>query len=81
MSATPQLTPDQVAQVSGLVSEYITNQRERYASRAILLTAARKTALNGFFSIQLLDNTGVLVLKGERVANPDFYPMLRSLGI
>jgi hypothetical protein len=34
-----------------------------------------------FFSPQLLDSARLLVLKGERVANPDFYPMLRSLGL
>ena len=31
-------------------------------------------------SPQVLDGTRLLVLQGERVANPDFYPMLRSLG-
>jgi hypothetical protein len=35
---------------------------------------------HGFFSPQLIDGTRLLVLQGERVANPDFYPMLRSLG-
>ncbi len=35
--------------------------------------------MDGFFSPQLLDGTRLLVLQGERVANPDFYPMLRSL--
>jgi hypothetical protein len=36
--------------------------------------------MDGFFSPQLLDGTRLLVLQGERVANPDFYPILRSLG-
>jgi hypothetical protein len=77
---TQQLTPDQVAQVSVLVSQYITTQREKYAPRAIPLSAQQKNALAGFFSPGLLDGTRLLVLQGERVANPDFYPMLRSLG-
>jgi hypothetical protein len=34
----------------------------------------------GFFSPQLRNNTRVLVLQSERVANPDFYPMLSNLG-
>jgi hypothetical protein len=34
----------------------------------------------GFFSPQLIDDTRLLVLSGERVANPEFYPMLRNLG-
>jgi hypothetical protein len=36
--------------------------------------------MDGFFSSQLLESTRVLVLQGERVANPDFYPMLKGLG-
>jgi len=76
----PQLTPDQIAQVSGLVSQYISTQREKYATRAIPLSAPQKAAMNGWFSPQVLDGTRLLVLQGERVANPDFYPMLRSLG-
>jgi hypothetical protein len=76
----PQLTPDQIAQVSGLVSQYISTQREKYAPRAIPLSVQQKAAMKGFFSPRLLDGTRVLVLQGERVPNPDFYPMLRSLG-
>jgi hypothetical protein len=78
--ATPRLTPEQIAQVSGLVVQYIATQRERYASRVIRLSAQQRVAMDGFFSSQLLDGTRLLVLQGERVANPDFYPMLRSLG-
>ena len=78
--ATPRLTPDQIAQVSGLVAQYITAQREKYAPRAAPLSDRQRAAMNGFFSPQLLENTRVLVLQGERVVNPDFYPMLRSLG-
>jgi hypothetical protein len=33
-----------------------------------------------FFSPELLGNTRLLVLRKERVANPDFYPKLRNLG-
>jgi hypothetical protein len=79
--ATSRLTPEQIAQVSGLVARYIATQRERYASRAVPLSVQQRAAMNGFFSPQLLDVTRLLVLQGERVANPDFYPMLRSLGL
>jgi hypothetical protein len=34
----------------------------------------------GFFLPQLIDATRLLVLRGERVANPEFYPMLRNMG-
>jgi hypothetical protein len=36
--------------------------------------------MNGFFSPQLLEGIRLLVLQGEQVANPEFYPMLRTLG-
>jgi hypothetical protein len=77
---TPHLTSDQIAQVSGLAAQYIATQRERYSPRAVPLSAQQRAGMNGFFSPQLLEGTRLLVLQGERVANPDFYPMLRSLG-
>src|ERR1700693_422870 len=76
----PQLTPDQIAQVSGLIAQYISTQRDKYAPRAIPLSAQQRVAMNGFFSTQLLEGTRLLVLRGERVSNPDFYSMLKSLG-
>ena len=78
--ATPRLTPEQIAQVSDLVTHYIATQCERYASRAIPLSVPERALMDGFFSPQLIDGTRLLVLQGEWVANPDFYPMLRSLG-
>jgi hypothetical protein len=78
--AAPLLTPDQIAQVSGLVFRYISTQREKYAPRAISLSVQQRAAMTGFFSTELLDSTRLLVLRGERVGNPDFYPKLKSLG-
>jgi hypothetical protein len=78
--ATPRLTTEQIAQVSGLVFQYITAQRQKYVPRAIPLSAQQKAIINGFFSPQLLDSTRLLVLQRERVGNPEFYPMLRTLG-
>ena len=78
--ATPQLTPEQVARVSALVAQYIAGQRDRYAPRAVALSAQQRDAMRGFFSPQLLDGTRLLVLQRERVANPEFYPMLRTMG-
>ena len=77
---TPRLTPDQISQVTGLVAQYISTQREKFAPRAMPLSAQQRAAMNGFFTPQLLESARLLVLQGERVANPDFYPMLRSLG-
>jgi hypothetical protein len=80
MATTPKLTPDQVAQVSELVAGYISAQRGKYAPRAIPLSSQQRAPLEPFFAREVLDNVRVLVLEGERVANPGFYPMLRSLG-
>jgi hypothetical protein len=76
----PRLNPEQIAQVSGLLAQYIESQRDSFAPGAIPLSAEQKQAMAGFFSPQLIDDTRVLVLQGERVPNPDFYPMLRNLG-
>lgn len=74
------LSPDQITQVSSLLAQYIEAQRNRFGSRAIPLSAEQKQAMARFFLPQLIDGTRVLVLKGERIPNPDFYPMLRNLG-
>ncbi len=76
----PRLMTEQIAQVSDLVARYIAKQRERYAPRAVALSEEERAAVDEFFSQQLLDNARVLGLEEERVANPDFYPMLRGLG-
>ena len=79
--AIPHLTPDQIAQVSNLVAQYITAQREKYAPRASPLSVQQKSKMAGFFTPQVLENARLLVLGGERVVNADFYSMLRSLGL
>ena len=78
--ATPKLTPDQVAQVSGLVAGYISAQKEKFAVRAVPLTAQQRAAVATFFSLELLGSTRLLVLEDERVSNPGFYPTLWNLG-
>jgi hypothetical protein len=80
MASVPRLTPEQIAQVSGLVSQYITAQRGKYAPRAVPLSVPQRAPLEPFFAREVLNGVGVLVLHGERVPNPEFYSMLRSLG-
>jgi hypothetical protein len=77
---TPELPAMQIAQISGLVANYIRAQRELYAARTSALPTELRVQMNGFFRPDLLNTTRALVLKGERVANPDFYPMLQELG-
>jgi len=76
----PRLSPELIAQLSGLVAQYISTQRGKYAARAVPLSAQQKAAISGFFSAQVIDGARLVVLQGERVSNPDFYPMLRNLG-
>lgn len=76
----PILSDELIAQVSGLVADYIATRRNTYIHRAIPLTTDQRTAMAGFFTPRLLDETRLLVLNDERVANPDFYPMLRQIG-
>lgn len=78
--ATPKLTPEQITNLSELVAQYISAQRERYRPRAMPLSAQQRAAMEGFFSPELIGGARLLVLQGERVANPEFYPMLRSMG-
>jgi hypothetical protein len=78
--AASRFTPDEVRHISGLVAGYISNQRKRYETRALPLSAKERAPLARFFSREVLDRVRVLVLQGERVPNPEFYPTLRSLG-
>jgi hypothetical protein len=77
--ATPQLTPDQIAEVSSLVSGYITTQRETALPLALPLSTAQRASMDGFFLPQVLD-TRLLVLNDTRVENPPFYVPLRRMG-
>jgi hypothetical protein len=80
MASVPRLTSEQIAQVSGLVSQYITAHQGKYAPRAVPLSAQQGASLEPFFAREVLDSVRVLVLHGERVPNPEFYPLLRGLG-
>jgi hypothetical protein len=76
----PVLPPALIAQLSALVAQYISTQRAKYRFTAAPLSDQQKATMAGFFQPELLDDARLLVLRGERVANPDFYPMLRNLG-
>ena len=76
----PKFSPHQVAQVSSLVAEYITTQRERFFPGATPLNLAERAAMADYFLPQVLDAVRVLVLHGIRVEDPFFYPMLAGMG-
>jgi hypothetical protein len=77
--ATPKLTPKQISEVSNLVAGYVLAKRDKYAARAVPLSAQQRASVAVFFSSELLGNTRVLVLESEHVANPEFYPMLYAM--
>lgn len=79
MMATPELSPEQVTQVSDLVAGYITDQRVKASPLAVPLSPEQRASLDGFFPPQVL-GTRLLVLGETRVENPTFYPMLRQMG-
>jgi len=56
--ATPELKPDQIAQVSELVCQYITAQRGKYAERAVPLSAQQEVPLEPFFAREVLVRSG-----------------------
>jgi len=76
----PVLPPAQVAQLSELVAQYISNQRTKYFPTAAVLSTQQKATMEGFFSTELLNETRLLVLVEQRVANPDFYSTLAAIG-
>jgi hypothetical protein len=78
--ATPQLSPEQIEQVSGAVAGYIASQRDRFLSRSTKLSDAQKAVIAGFFRADLLETTQIVVLEKERIGNPDFYAMLQGMG-
>jgi hypothetical protein len=47
--ATPKLNTDQISQLSGLVGDYITTQRQKYAPRAVPPSAQQRASVAAFF--------------------------------
>src|ERR1035437_6895014 len=78
---TPSLTPEQLAQVSGLVAQYIATQRENALPHALPLDTKQRAAVDGFFLPEVLDGARLLALGGIRVENPTFYPTLRGISV
>jgi hypothetical protein len=77
---SPQLTADQIAEVSSLVAVYINAQREKALPLAVPLSPEQRASMDGFFLQQLLDTTRLKVLTESRVENPPFYVPLRRMG-
>jgi len=76
----PRLSEEQTAWIIQQVAKYIEQQREAYKRKAAPLDSHQKSAMRPFFPASLLDSARVLVLGGERVSNPPFYPELQRMG-
>ncbi len=78
--AMPILPPEHIEQLSRLVAQYISSQQTRYLPKGVPLSTQQRTGMAGFFDSHLLEEARLVVLVGEWVANPDFYPMLEAIG-
>ncbi|HEX7287962.1 MAG TPA: hypothetical protein VF532_17370 [Candidatus Angelobacter sp.] len=74
------LPPGLIGQIAGMVEDFILSSRKKYAERAAPLTPEQRAAVQPFFAAEILDQTRVLVLHGERVQDPPFYGMARMMG-
>jgi hypothetical protein len=76
----PTLAAAQVDWVIQQVVGYIGHQRQTYRPGAMPPTLSQQTAMRRFFPQSALDSTRLVVLAGERVANPPFYGELAKMG-
>jgi hypothetical protein len=76
----PKISDDQVEWVIQRVAAYIDQQRQAYRLRALPLSQNQKAAMKPFFPAPTLESGRVVVLAGERVSNPPFYPELVTMG-
>src|SRR5690349_9276407 len=74
------IPPAMLAQFSGMVEDYILNSRKKYAARALPINAGQRSSMQSFFPAEILDQTRLLWLQGERVQDPPFYGMARMMG-
>lgn len=74
------ISPGMIGQVAGMVADYINGSRKKYGANAASLTPGQRAAMQPFFSAEILEQTKVLVLKGERIQDPGFYTMARMMG-
>lgn len=75
------LPPGMISQLAGMVEDFILKNQKRYALRATPLTAEQKSAMQPFFPGDILEQTRLLVLHGDRILDPPFYSMARVMGI
>lgn len=75
------LSPAMVSQLASMVESYISDSRKKYAAQATVLADAQRSAMQPFFSAEVLDSARLCVLRGTRVSNPSMYTMAKMMGI
>ena len=76
----PKLEESQIKQIAVWVADYIDSQRRAYSPKTSNLDANQRTAMQSFFPASVVDSTKLVVLSGQRVSNPPFYPKLKEMG-
>ena len=76
----PTLSAAQVEWVVQQVVAYIGQQCQNYGPGAAPLGLNQTNAMRPFFPEPTLDSTRLIVLAGQRVFNPPFYPQLWKMG-
>lgn len=74
------ISPGLIGQVAGMVADYISGSRKKYGANAVPLTPEQRVAMQPFFPAEILDQTRLLVLNGQRIQDPGFYTMARMMG-
>jgi hypothetical protein len=74
------IPPGMIGQVAGMVADYISSSRNKYLANAVPLTPEQRAAMQPFFPAEILEQTKILALKGERIQDPGFYAMARMMG-
>jgi len=74
------IPPGLVGQVAGMVADYISSSRKKYLANAVALSAEQSAAMESYFPADVLHQTRLLVLKGQRIQDPGFYTMARMMG-
>jgi hypothetical protein len=74
------IPPGMIGQVAGMVADYISSSRNKYLANAVPLTPEQRAAMQPFFPAEILEQSKILALKGERIQDPGFYAMARMMG-
>jgi hypothetical protein len=75
------LPPAMISQLASMVEDYISSSRKKFAPDSMPLTETQRATMQPCFPAEILENTRLCVLRGERVPNPSMYSMAKMMGI